>query len=57
MYLRKLKELQGQDAWYIAAASAAGILAGRFEETTGDIEVIDFRNPRFVCRSQLLRVY
>ncbi|GEL68875.1 hypothetical protein MVI01_06590 [Myxococcus virescens] len=57
VYLRKLKELKGQDAWYIAATSAAGILAGRFEETTGEIEVIDFRNPRFVCRSHLLRVY
>lgn len=57
VYLRKLNELKGQDAWYVAAASAAGILAGRFEETTGEIEVIDFRNPRFVCRSLLLRVY
>ncbi|MBL0696733.1 TonB C-terminal domain-containing protein [Comamonas sp. JC664] len=57
VYLRKLKELESQDAWYVAAASAAGILAGRFEETTGDIEVIDFRNPRFVCQSRLLRVY
>ena len=45
------------DAWYIATTIAAGILAGRFEETTGEIEVIDFRNPRFVCRSHLLRAY
>ncbi|AKQ66637.1 Ferric siderophore transport system, periplasmic binding protein TonB [Myxococcus hansupus] len=57
VYLRKLEELKGQDAWYVAAASTAGILAGRFEETTGEIEVIDFRNPRFVCQSRLLRVY
>ena len=57
VYLRKLKELKGQDAWYIAAASAAGILAGRFEETTGEVDVIDFRNPRFVCQARLLRVY
>ncbi|MFP2905573.1 TonB C-terminal domain-containing protein [Pyxidicoccus sp. 3LFB2] len=57
VYLRKLKELEGQDAAYMAAALAAGVLAGRFEETTGEIEVIDFRNPRFVCQARLLRVY
>ena len=57
VYLRKLKELKGQDAWYIASAAAAGVLAGRFEETTGEIEVIDFRNPRFVCQPRLLSVY
>jgi hypothetical protein len=57
VYLRKLKDLEGQDAWYMAAAAAAGVLAGRFEETTGEIEVIDFRNPRFVLKPKLLRVY
>lgn len=57
VYLRKLKELKGQDSLYMAAALAAGVLAGRFEETTGEIEVIDFRNPRFVCSAHLLRVY
>jgi hypothetical protein len=57
VYLRKLREMKGEDAWYVAAATAAGVLAGRFEETTGDIEVIDVRNPRFVCHSRLLRVY
>ncbi|WP_240359919.1 TonB C-terminal domain-containing protein [Pyxidicoccus trucidator] len=57
VYLRKLKELKGQDAAYVAAALAAGMLAGRFDETTGEIEVIDFRNPRFVCQARLLRVY
>lgn len=57
VYLRKLKELKGQDTAYMAAALAAGMLAGRFEETTGEFEVIDFRNPRFVCQARLLRVY
>jgi hypothetical protein len=57
VYLRKLKDLEGQDAWYMAAAAAAGVLAGRFEETTGEIEVVDFRNPRFVLKPRLLRVY
>ncbi|WP_246137001.1 TonB C-terminal domain-containing protein [Myxococcus llanfairpwllgwyngyllgogerychwyrndrobwllllantysiliogogogochensis] len=57
VYFRKLKELKGQDSLYVASAVAAGLLAGRFEETTGEIEVIDFRNPRFVCQPRLLRVY
>ncbi|MCY1014231.1 hypothetical protein [Pyxidicoccus sp. MSG2] len=57
VYLRKLKDLKTQDSLYMAAALAAGVLAGRFEETTGEIEVIDFRNPRFVCQAHLLRVY
>jgi hypothetical protein len=57
VYLRKLKDLETQDSLYTAAALAAGLLAGRFEETTGEIEVIDFRNPRFVCQARLLRVY
>ncbi|MFP2927062.1 TonB C-terminal domain-containing protein [Pyxidicoccus sp. 3LG] len=57
VYLRKLKDVKGEDAWYMAAAAAAGVLAGRFEETTGELEIIDFRNPRFVCQPRLLRVY
>ena len=57
VYLRHLKELQGQDAWYIASAAGLGVLSGRFEETTGDIYVIDLRNPKFVCRPKLLKVW
>ncbi|QSQ28163.1 TonB C-terminal domain-containing protein [Pyxidicoccus parkwayensis] len=57
VYLRKLKDMERKDSLYMAAALAAGVLAGRFEETTGEIEVIDFRNPRFVCQAHLLRVY
>ncbi|NMO20920.1 TonB C-terminal domain-containing protein [Pyxidicoccus fallax] len=57
IYLRKLKDLKTDDAAYLAAAFAAGLLAGRFEETTGELEVIDFRNPRFECQPRLLRVY
>ncbi|MBU8895099.1 hypothetical protein DRW03_02420 [Corallococcus sp. H22C18031201] len=56
-YLRKLKKMRGQDAWYVAAAALAGVLAGRFEETTGEVDVIDVRNPHFVVRPRLLRVY
>lgn len=57
IYLKKLKDMKGEDAWYTAAMTAAGVLAGTFEETTGDVSVIDLRNPRFVVRPRLLRVY
>ncbi|AGC45832.1 hypothetical protein MYSTI_04540 [Myxococcus stipitatus DSM 14675] len=57
VYYRKVKDLKGRSALYLGAAMAAGVLAGRFEETTGEIEVIDFTNPRFLCQSKLLRVY
>ncbi|WP_235685434.1 hypothetical protein [Corallococcus silvisoli] len=57
VYIRKLRDMQGTDSAYLAAAAAAGVLAGGFEETTGDVYVIDVRNPHFECRSRLLRVY
>ncbi|MBN1205145.1 MAG: TonB C-terminal domain-containing protein [Myxococcaceae bacterium] len=57
VYLRKLSELEGQDAWYVASALGLGVLSGRFEETTGEVYVIDLRNPKFVCRPRLLRVW
>jgi hypothetical protein len=57
VYLKKLRDLKGEDAWYTAAMGAAGVLSGTFEETTGDVYVIDLRNPRFVVRPRLLRVY
>jgi hypothetical protein len=57
VYLRRLSELEGQDAWYVASAASLGLLAGRFEETTGDIYVIDVRNPKFECRPRLLRLW
>lgn len=57
VYVRKVSEMKGTDTAYLAAAAAAGVLAGGFEETTGEVYVIDVRNPHFECRSRLLRVY
>ncbi|WP_244982320.1 TonB C-terminal domain-containing protein, partial [Corallococcus exercitus] len=58
VYARKLSDMkQGTDNVYLAALAAAGFLAGNFEETTGEVYVIDLRNPHFECRSRLLRVY
>jgi outer membrane biosynthesis protein TonB len=57
VYFRKLKDMKGQDAWYVATMAGLGVLSGRFEETTGDIEAVDLLHPRFVCRSRLLQVW
>jgi TonB family protein len=57
VYLKRLSELEGEDSWYLASAAALGLLTGRFEETTGDIYVIDVRNPKFVVRPRLLRLW
>jgi hypothetical protein len=58
VYVRKLSEMKkGSDSVYLAALAAMGLLAGGFEETTGEVHVIDVRNPHFECRSRLLRVY
>nr|WP_233585371.1 hypothetical protein [Corallococcus sp. CA054B] len=58
VYVRKVSEMKkGTDNIYLAALTAAGLLAGNFDETTGEVYVIDVRNPHFECRSRLLRVY
>ncbi|WP_347402423.1 TonB C-terminal domain-containing protein [Corallococcus macrosporus] len=58
VYVRKVSEMKkGTDNVYLAALAAAGLLAGNFDETTGEVYVIDVRNPHFECRSRLLRVY
>lgn len=58
VYVRKVSEMKkGTDNVYLAALAAAGLLAGNFDETTGEVYVVDVRNPHFECRSRLLRVY
>jgi hypothetical protein len=57
VYLKRLSEMEGTDSMYLAGAAALGVLAGRFEETTGEIYVIDIRNPRFEVRPRLLRLW
>jgi outer membrane biosynthesis protein TonB len=57
VYLKRLSEMEGEDSLYLAGAAALGVLAGRFEETTGDIYVIDVRNPTFEVRPRLLRLW
>ncbi|MDC0712692.1 hypothetical protein POL68_29795 [Stigmatella sp. ncwal1] len=57
VYLRHLKDMKDRNAAYLAAMAALGVLSGRFEETTGDLQVVDLRYPSFVCRSRLLQVW
>ncbi|MFB1481885.1 TonB C-terminal domain-containing protein [Corallococcus sp. RDP092CA] len=58
VYVRKVSDMKkGTDNVYLAALAAAGLLAGNFDETTGEVYVVDVRNPHFECRSRLLRVY
>jgi hypothetical protein len=56
-YRRRLSELKKEDALYAAAMAAGGILGGNFDEVKGDVWVIDLRNPKFVTKPRLLRVY
>jgi outer membrane biosynthesis protein TonB len=57
VYLKRLSEMKGEDSLYMAGMATVGALAGNFEETTGEVRVIDFRNPKFSCSPRLLRVW
>ncbi len=53
-YHRALKKLGPQDAWYLAAMTALGVMSGRFDEVTGEVDIIDLRNPHYECKVSLL---
>ncbi|MGQ0507134.1 MAG: hypothetical protein ACT4TC_17640 [Myxococcaceae bacterium] len=58
VYLRHVRDMDlKKDAWYLALAAPAAALTGSFEETTGDVQVVDLRNPSYRCTVRLLRVY
>ncbi|WP_395853780.1 TonB C-terminal domain-containing protein [Cystobacter fuscus] len=57
VYLKQVSEMKGKDAAYAAAMASLGALAGRFEETTGEVQVIDLLDPKFRCRARLLRLW
>ena len=58
IYQKKLRDVDlKKDWWYYAVTAPLALVTGSFEETTGDIYTTDFRNPKFVCRVKLLRVY
>lgn len=58
VYRKKVHEIElGKDWWYFLAAAPAALATGSFDETTGDVYVVDLHDPKFVCRVKLLRVY
>ena len=58
VYKRKLQEMDPlRDGWYVALLAAGGLATGTFEETTGEVEIPDFRNPQFKLTVKLLKVY
>jgi hypothetical protein len=59
-YKKKLRDFDPKnvsDAAYLAGTGLLGLLTGNFDETTGDIDVVDLRNPTFKVKVRLLRVY
>ncbi|WP_245814946.1 TonB C-terminal domain-containing protein [Cystobacter ferrugineus] len=57
VHLKQVSEMKEKDAAYAAAMASLGALAGRFDETTGEVQVIDLLDPKFRCRARLLRVW
>lgn len=57
LYLKRASELRGRDAAQLATAAALGLLAGRFDEVTGEALVVDLFEPKFVLRPRLLAIY
>lgn len=62
---KKPNEITAKDALGMAAMGALSGLtggwvpagSGNFDETTGEVEIIDLTQPRFTCKVKLLRVY
>ncbi|HEY3444880.1 MAG TPA: TonB C-terminal domain-containing protein [Myxococcales bacterium] len=58
VYKRKLSDMSLlRDGWYLALMGLAGLNTGTFDETTGEVEVPDFRHPEFKLKVKLLKVY
>ena len=37
--------------------ASASLLTGHFDESTGDADVVDLRDPQYACKVRLLRAY
>ncbi len=56
--LRQMDVNDAGDAAYIAAMGLGSLFAGgAFDEVTGDIYIVDVRDPKFEVRATLLRLY
>lgn len=57
-YKKKLSDFELQkDWWYLLAMAPASLATGNFDEVTGEVDLVDLRNPQFLCKVKLLRVY
>ena len=56
-YLRAAKTLTAKDIPYLLSAGALSALAGDFDLATGQLDVADFRHPRYLCKVSLVAVY
>lgn len=57
VYLKRSSELKNKDVAWLATATALGLLAGRFDEVTGEALVVDLFEPKFVLHPRLLGIY
>jgi hypothetical protein len=57
-YTKKIQDVKLDESWwYHAATLPLGLLTGGFDETTGDVYVVDLTDPQYSCKVRLLRVY
>jgi hypothetical protein len=56
-YLKNVKKFGAKDLPYLASMGLLSALGGSFDETTGKVEIADVREPRYLCKVQLLGLY
>lgn len=58
VYRKKVRDIHlEKDWWYFAASAPLSLISGNFDETTGDVYVVDLHDPKYTCAVRLLRVY
>ncbi len=58
VYRKKARDIHlEKDWWYFAASAPLSLITGNFDETTGDVYVVDLHDPKYTCAVRLLRVY
>jgi hypothetical protein len=58
VYRKKVRDIHlDKDWWYFAASAPLSLITGNFDETTGDVYVVDLHDPKYTCAVRLLRVY
>src|SRR6266849_3250387 len=58
VYRKKARDIHlEKDWWYFAASAPLALITGNFDETTGDVYVVDLHDPKYTLAVRLLRVY